>query len=369
MPDLLECLQTNQTILGNQCINLGQSIKTGWLGYHKIFLAYDNSTGWKITQLNILQLFLRKIFNFYKETHLNEVFKMCRNLSTDHSQIADCQRRIQAQWDKKNLSNLGNANLSNAQVICFAESHEDESFRSRISHIIDTYYREGDIILVEGLAANETEKRKEHDQTFLIKRECLIQGWEPVNFDNLPGNKYALAEMQYRQYQKQSKQIQELCQTELTNEQLVKLEKKIKSFLQSMNQVHIYYETPIKLRKKREDIVNEYFNQIKAQHLPNDRKKEALFLKYVIYRLVEPLNKEWRKHYQKNKGSIEFNQVLEQRNHSLIQKIAKHAQINQRIFVIAGASHLLKFPSSYMNIQKVTDELKKHLFLILTNKN
>jgi hypothetical protein len=185
--DLLQCLQNNQALVGHDCRHLGKFIRTGWLGYHKIFLGYDKKEGWGLVKLNLFQLFLRQVCGFYKHTtrlsHVTKKWHTC--IVTHHPQVDACQARIQTQWNKKYCIALGNAGLGSAQVICFAENHLDKAFKAGAAHVIDTHYKEGDLILVEGTRVGEIKEAKRLiSQRF--KGNYSVQGWEPPNLENQP---------------------------------------------------------------------------------------------------------------------------------------------------------------------------------------
>lgn len=358
--ELLQCLQGNQALVGKECSNLGKKCKTGWLGRHKILLSYDEKNGWNVVKLNIFQIFFRKVFGCYKNTHLDYIAKHCRNVKSDDPKIIACQGRIQALWNTNFLVAYGNTDLAHAQVICFAEAHTDETFRVAIGGIIDSYYEDGDAVLVEGLSVGEYELAAKNEQTFFSKKEYMIQGWEPKNFDEIPNNVYAKAKINHRQFVRQTNKMVELCQNQPSH-----LENELESYIISMRNLQSYYQVPQEIIGRRVDLIRNLFEKIKESSFNQD---EIVNFQYALFSIINALRDEMWKSYDSKIGSAELSEVTNLRNHSLAQQTAKNCGKNKRVFDIAGVSHLLKCRPPQTDNQNVKDELKKHSFVIITNK-
>lgn len=148
---LTECLVKHNSLIGPVCNGLGKS-RGSFFGRTKVMLSFSDKKGWNILKLNLCQLFLRKVFGAYSSTHLNRVTKKINEIDLAPNEAA-CQARIQTLWTKKKVIGKGNTNLSDAKVICFAETHDDLSFRATIAQTVNAMYRPGDIVLVEGQVA------------------------------------------------------------------------------------------------------------------------------------------------------------------------------------------------------------------------
>src|SRR5262249_31185114 len=144
--ELTNILNKYSNILGNDYQNLGKTVGSG-LRRRKILLSYNYKKGFDVIKLNILQLFLRKIFGFYSNTHLENVINkwVCiRRKDQWNNPLFD--HRIQDIWKKtythkglpsysmilENKLALGSTPLEEMQVFCFAENHCDKVMSKEI---------------------------------------------------------------------------------------------------------------------------------------------------------------------------------------------------------------------------------------------
>ena len=57
------------------------------------------------------------------------------------------------------------------------------------------------------------------------------------------------------------------------------------------------------------------------------------------------------------------------RNDSLIKEINKYREEGRKVFVIAGASHLLEFPKPWKSCKEVQEVLRQQKFIVIVNEN
>jgi len=74
MKNLITCLKEQSPMIGNDCQNLGKKENGSFFG-KKVLMSYDTKEGWSSIELNCAELFLRKVFGFYRSTHLDTVIK------------------------------------------------------------------------------------------------------------------------------------------------------------------------------------------------------------------------------------------------------------------------------------------------------
>jgi hypothetical protein len=175
-----DCLSQNAELLGKDYSQLGTSVKSGWF-HHSVFLSFDPKKGWNVVKLNWLQLFLRKFFGFYKSTHLSAVAKALKH---SPQRNAGLEERINALLfnPKKHFSSWGNSDGSEADLFLFPELHMHKEYRKTVKRYINTHYRKGDVVLVEGIPAGTAARNQ---QVKYLKEGVQVFGWEPKNFEKL----------------------------------------------------------------------------------------------------------------------------------------------------------------------------------------
>lgn len=162
----------------------------------KHLLSVDKNGEWKIRTLNTIQLLLRKIFGCYKDTHLNTIATAWNAYQCKHGNVCpELNDKIAQIWAKHHstpiLSPLakvvyfGNSKLSDADVIGICQLHSDPKAAKFTAKIITENYREGDVILVEGIDADKMVTADTIPQTLYFPKNAEIQGWEPVGFQAL----------------------------------------------------------------------------------------------------------------------------------------------------------------------------------------
>lgn len=377
---LTDCLTKNRDLLGSNCENLGKTKHSCSSWNSKTLLSYKN--GWKVLELNRFQLFLRKIFGAYKSTHLNHIteniFKLKEIEITEKTKT--CQEKIVALWAKKNLIGLGNSNLSESTVIGVAEDHTDECFRAAVAYLFNARFnlkqedgnQKGDIILVEGLEVGKEKKREDHCQTKYLKSECMVRGWEPKNFESLNGSSFKKSEEKYEELVKGIKHFEDIkTKKDFTEAELAALKIKLDEFVEKINNLNKYYKSKSEKVLNAGKILEYSFEKLKNKMLSSEIEKQGLVLYAVIINILQELEKNQEKALHKNMTHKEKQQIMKaikKRNASLIAEINKYREEGHRVFIFAGASHLLQFPKPYRSCKAVKECLHKNKFTIVTKR-
>lgn len=438
MNKLSSCLKVNNQILGPDCANLGKSTGS-FLCRRKIMLSYTNERGWEVLRLNIVQLFLR-FLGFYKHTQLNFIAQKINNLATSskafeaskkiydnlkssddlddinkiippfivtklneveiYDDIQSCVSRIRKIWTKSNtLSNnviaLGNTNILQAEIIGFAESHLNESFIASAVQIINTLYREGDIILLEALKAGEVINSYRN-----LNTNCIIRGWEPENIemachkrskqiekqllDGLDGVTNVMMELDIYKEVKRNQESEEVLSSEesevewewdleknpLSEAELDLLEKQLETSIQKIHELNKYYRSDSPEVLQADEILRKIFKQVK-EGTGIRSVLNALGCLSLIQSFIYTTFGIDKKAFYKNMTEDdikEIDETIKKRNASLVAEIKKHSKKGKKVFVVAGASHLLNFPDQ-INCDEVKKTLHEHKFIIITAKN
>lgn len=368
---LSECLLKNKYDLGVGSANLGKS-QGCFLCRYKIFLAYSDETGWKIVRLNLIQLFFRRCFGAYKSTHFEYIVSRLNDIRVDAA-TQSCQSRIRQIWNKKHLVWLGNVPPSEAQVICFAEAHGDKSFRTGISELINAGYKEGDIVLLEGLKAGAIDSGPyRHQQAEYLKRECVTQGWEPENFEELVEVAHKTA---FAWKAKMKTCMEDLVRDlrtkgEFTAEELEALKVKLKKFGEEVKILNTYYQSKSELVLNIDDNIDDLFKKVAAGTLSTVGDHGQLLKVILLCALAKLEENQEDANYTNAKLTPEEISTLMSgvgpRNASLVSEIDKNRRLGKKVYVIAGASHLLNYPSPYVECTIVKEMLHKEKFVIIT---
>lgn len=254
---LNESLSKNRNLLCPNCKNLGRS-KGSFLWRRKILLSHTTKSGWKIRQLNLVQLFLRNQFGAYQSTHLNHVATKIGAIKITSRNEA-CISRIQSLWAKKNIIGLGNANLSNATVICFPEDHTDIAYQANTCRFINAHYQSGDIILIEGKKAGDSLDFCP-DKLRNLKKGSVIQGWEPEDLKIDAFEKHNLIEDEILKPMKDIVGL--ICNP-------IELEQKLPVLMLKIDEWKESYQSESKLVLNAEKILSSTFEHFKDGSLCN----------------------------------------------------------------------------------------------------
>lgn len=362
---LSECLKENSLTLGQNCINLGNKTNASLLNGRKILLSFTGKSDWKILKLNLFELFLRKFLGAYKSTHLDYIAKKLnkQELTDD---IKDCHTRIQTIWSKKNLIGLGNANFSEAKIVCFAEDHLDKSFQTSVAQLINAHYKEGDVVLIEGVEADKIIEANDYPQTRNLKPSCIVKGWEDENFKTITDETFKESRAMHKALMACYDVFSENLPSEgtLTVEQISLVKIKLHEFLEKINKLNEYYKS--KYISQGKVFLENLFENLKTGSLSLTAFKGGLAC------IMSELEKNQYKAFYKN---ATHNQVKEAkktanvRNESLIREISKYQNNKQRIFVIAGKAHLLPMGYRHVSVKEVQATLQKDKFIIITRNS
>jgi len=332
----------------------------------KILLSYSVKKGLKICKLNLFQLFLRKYFGLFKSTHLNKVFEKSGEIAPEYA-IENWYDHINFAWGKKNVKYVGNSKILDANVICFAEEHADRAFQIFTAYLINKMYSEKDIVLAECVEAGKTIDREELFGPNRLRSNICIQGWEPENFEEIQGSAMKTLRKKIREAEQAASCFKQFADLKIfRNESLSELKKKLEDF------------------SKKIISLNQYFNSCDHRILEIKKFTEALFkeaeknqltgkaILCTVFNLVMILTKNCEESFQKNVSSEEFSEIkkfVPERNKSLSDRIQILTKSPRKVFVIAGAYHLLKSPSTVVSCKVVRKTLKKNNFVILTRKS
>lgn len=326
--NLESCLNGNSSLLGQGCTWLGkykpsennslipllfEDLQKKIIGYFcdkKVLLSYTKKRGWKVVELNRFQCFLRK-FGWHQSTYLDHIAKKILRENGINNNVNQCRRHILQLWGKKNLIALGNANLSDAKVVCFAEKHGDKLYYAACRLLCESsQIHKYTIRLAEGCKV--TEKKNRHT---LEGNPYLFVGWEPENLDM--NNFQAFANARVKN--------DALKQCRLLH---------LKKFLEDSTELHLdgivkeidslneYYQSKAKLVLEADTVLKGAFQEFRKGEL----SKEELGAK--IEKILSKLEKNQLKAIYKNltlEEKNQFDEVIPLRNASLVNQIDTYA--------------------------------------------
>lgn len=396
-----EFVLQNKNILGENCENLGKYIPTG-IFWNKFYLSYDKQNRWNVKSLNLVQIVLRKYFNCYKDTHLEPIIRKLTHQQIKYDIFCpSINERFRAIWacahPQKNYPPIayffGNSSIAEAQVICLCDYHQDPAHQRIMGSLIDRLYNENDIVLVEGNEINDEVNSRKHFQTRFINSSVNVEGWEPYGYHENQKNIFPAGIILSSKLDKVKVKILEwtisnnldiiesacndllaLLEELETKKEILKNQKN-SLVLQINNFLHDLSKKTIDKEKKNSNLqTNTFFNEtltslvfgqfsnfthnaILKNNALNFIDKIALLITQIV--ADTPLDrKQWH---------LLLEEVT-QRNISLISQINKWTSLGKRVFVCAGAAHLLSFPKfENFNIQK---ELSNYKFVIaVPNQN
>lgn len=329
----------------------------------KVLFSCDKKNGLSVVKLNFIQMILRNIFGCYKNTHLDTVFKYICNENFQQIMITTpLYLKIAKLWENKFLKWIGNSSINQANVICFGEEHGDTAYRTIVNQFINKNYKEGDIILVEGVPAGV--QPKFHPFIYGVNNNFLIMGWEPANFRQEYLKKI---EFHHTKWQEISKIIEQCeidfpdeCNYDQENINFLKI--KCEEIQNKIFELNKYYQSDSPKINKLLPVLLQYLFETKIKNP-----------KQIIIAIVTDILSEFDKLKEKilyKYMSPEANEYADKNNSlreiSLIQEIQKFRQLEKKVFVIGGMSH---FNSISRIRSKVKDELAKHQFVLLERKS
>lgn len=383
---LLECIHDNSVLLGLDLANIGK--KVSWIG-HKVFFTHNPKDGWNVVKLNIFQLFLRKVFGCYKESHFNEVFKQwhhfkkeniqefqdIRNAENSQNLASHLQRlssRLTAIWSKQHLVAYGSSKLTQAQVFCFAEIHGDIKFREATAKIIKDNYREGDIILVEGLESGKIDLEMNSQFSKYYKNgNYLIQGWEPAGYEAWAKQIFRATEDQYSKAVKLLEEIQNKTPKgkDYTSKDLEGLKEVMDRFYEEYRSIAKHFlleDNEIEEALRR---VKFFYNKLEKHDKVFDQIMDGdHFWGLVALEMyeLEKRREKVRYHHLSKADGINVVESLQKRNASLIAEIKKYQKLGKKVFVVGGIFHFLNHSFKVESLAEIKAFLNKHPHIIIT---
>lgn len=352
---LNECLDKYRSEIGEHCENLGKSSGPWGLG-KKCYLSYKKGQRWEVVKLNVLQRFLRFTLLFYKETHINLVGRKIARLKieADH----DCLDLIVSKWSRKNLIFQGNSDIKRAKIIGLPENHLKPIYNAATARIIKKLYQPGDIILIEGWKAGNkiTARKAGMHMTAFLPEDLIVRGWEPQNLEelikvpNASKEKYKIL-LSYLDVLK-TINIREYSDDEINSYESLKNE-----IIAKISELNLFYKSKNKWVLNAADYINAVFLDFK------ETKKPLKFLVGIMDVFII-LEERHRKAFYQNiswEEKIEISNNMKARNDSLNAQITKYRNKGKRVFVCAGASHLLHFEKND-NCKEVRELLVKDAY-------
>jgi hypothetical protein len=363
--NLSACLESNRALLGPSCENLGKTVGGGgFWSYCKIYLSFDDQNHWKIEQLNIFSVILRNVFGFFTSTHSNKIKNEIKKIITNPEE-SEAVLQIQSVWNRHNpFICLGNAPLSKARVICFADHHTDKEGASVREAMIPGLWEKGAIVIVEGVQAGK-EVQKTNAQKPNLPDDYLEQGWEPVNFEQLHSSYTQRSKAHLTELNscvdslKQDLPMDE----EFSPAQKSEIKGKLNKIKETLKKLNMYYKSTSPHILNIDKAFDSHFQ------LVSENKISGKILLILVYEPVIALSEQ---HYEAWNNTISPEQVQALykasalRNDSLIAEIEKQGATGRKVIVIGGAAHLLQHPIIDTSCQKVKEALKKFPFCIIT---
>lgn len=199
-----------------------------------------------------------------------------------------------------------------------------------------------------------------------LKEECIIQGWEPENFEELNGAAFSDHNAKCKQLKDLYKSFKQEVPTgrPLTPQEFDLIEKKVKTILDQVSQLNKYYQS------KSPGILNApaiFANIMKKASSDED---PGPLLLYAMLKILRELEKCQEKALYKNMKAEHTRLVLKNgpvRDKSLIKEINKYRNLGKRVFVVAWMSHILQMPRHGNNLP-VRECLQKHRFIVMGRK-
>lgn len=374
---LAEAIDQNKGILGAQCNSLGKA-QGRLFGSRKVYASYDAKCGWGFVQLNLFQRLARKLFGCYSSTRLKTITKKVSELQIKDKPINEnflC--KINSVWQKTYQSQpfpspllfFGNAKkkVEKAQVFCFAESHGNLLMRKAQGKFINKHYNpETDIILVEGFVSGKVVSAKESQMTQYVDKSYKVQGWEPKEWEELR------SKLSFHKKFDGMKKIEE--------EILLSLIATLPNEAHPSRAAFKDYETKLKeLQPQIKEFVSYYVKDTKSQDQAIDQLNKlhevvlslgesAATLKVAFAQIMKTIRVDNEKaiyRYVTPEDMKLLKTTFNNRNISLCTDLKKYADQGKRIFLIAGAAHLLQ-EKNMPNIDIVNKALGRYQHVIIT---
>lgn len=363
-----ECIHKNSNLIGKK------------ENKSKFLLAYNSKKGWSVKELNFIQLFLRNTFGLYKSTHSSTIFKAWKfEVGQTQKEIDNCIAHIcQKQLLKNSLLTkvdsqpqivtIGNSKISEAEVIGFAEDHRNQEFRKRIIDIINSQAREGDVVLFEGGLLPKLEDPKAKWSG--LKKGLELKNWEGSLDDlyskiasfNVNDKRFLSLIDSYKEALPRDSNYSE-GDLKQCKEKLELLCQEFLGLGKALNIPPKSLERPLKLLKSTLEILST--KKIDGKQCSNP-EMVAQYIGLHAFSILESYLNMPEAYCTESEKKILYESIIP-RNQGMIAGINQSLQQKKRVFVIAGAAHLLPTsvcPTSY--IDEITQALKEHRYAIIT---
>lgn len=222
----------------------------------------------------------------------------------------------------------GNTQIEEADIICLGDNHSVFYDDARRFWLLEVLAKDGDLILVEGVEANELIDKKDHDWTSLLDIDVSVRGW-----DN-QGLREQIANMQ--------KELDGLgdFSSQLYSE-ADSLNDVIQEYCSNPRNVALYFLTHLIIPQPH-GARDEYQQEL------YQKASEIAMLNSIVARLQ----------------NIQYHTALFDRDKSLIRTIEENRTKmgpGQKIFVLAGSAH-------FQEDNEVLNYLGKERYVILIPK-
>jgi hypothetical protein len=261
---------------------------------------------------------------------------------------------------KKIFSSWSNVESSSkADLFLFPEWHANKEYRKTMNRYINEHYREGDIVLVEGIPAGTAERNQ---QVEYLKEGIPVYGWEPQNFKELIAGSSVqkLQEMLKEMKAFPSKFMPMAYDFEAIGSHLDVV-------ISEFQKLAAYFDPKMPPAKIEAEIKRCYEGS-----KTKDNPREVF--QVVIVLLLKKLEDKQEKAFLDHETPDEIEKVIKnvrQRNLSLVTEIQRYHAQGKRVFVIAGAAHFLHWPFSVSSsaLKEIHACLREHKFVMCAEKN
>lgn len=393
--------------------HLGTLSRSGWW-WSKSLLSFDKNGHLKIIQLNIIQLLARKLFGCYQETHLKTVILGWNSFQAVHGCVCpELSKKLSSLWAKKHSEQIllpqpdifffGNSQLKEAEVIGIAELFSDPDNSKFCSKLLSENYREGDVILVEGIDANIKIAAEDDIQTIFLSKQADIYGWEPVGYKELKDKifeplisleeKFAshflivkrLLNNVHFAINPQEFKFRSVMKGELKLDDIEKynlwqtlLDAFLESFISTILKIEECHIDKSKERPFDNDKLPLRFGSSDNDLLDKFKETYEMFLQTsktqnecaIVLQSLEDLKNHYNRILQKKKYNMPwtveqqnfFRNTWHLRQESLCHEINYYRKLNKRVFVCAGSAHY--FPNQGTAPSPVMETLNSYKFTV-----
>jgi hypothetical protein len=347
----------------------------------------------------------RKLFGFYRETHLKNVIAGWNDFQAIHGCCCpELSEKLANLWAKAHSEPIllsqpevfvfGNSQIEDAEVVGIAQLFSDPDNSKFCGQILSESYHKRDVIIVEGIDANMKIDPKEDSQTFFLTKTADVYGWEPIGYKELKDKIFEPLIYIEKKYASHIWMIKKLLadvnftadssefrfhsgtRGELTLEEEEKLQlwqtlldDFINNLILTIQQIHerlIDKEKQTILSTSDTSIVENFKKTyqtflITPKHEHDcsllQKSLEDLRTHYNLILLKAKYNSLWtaeQENFFKNSWPL--------RQKSLCNEINYHREQNKRIFVCAGIAHF--FPNRGTGVSEVMETLSQYKFAV-----